>query len=190
MFYFLSIDPAVALIFRLVLALVFASAVFHKLAKPMSFRTVVSNYRLLPDVLVTLSAAGLVVLEGLTVIALVVPVTASLGTWIACGLLLIYTVAITINLARGRTQIDCGCMGSFRSQDTQGHELSRWLLVRNLSLLALALAASLPEDQRSLIGWDSVTIVFAVTALGMVYAAMNHLLATGPRLRALVTRHD
>ncbi len=186
----LMIDPVMAMIFRLLLAGVFASAVYHKLVEPAAFRAVVSNYRLLPDSLVTAVAGGLVVLECITVIALLIPASGALGAWMACCLLLAYTLAITINLARGRTHMDCGCTGPARDPNAQGGELSSWLLVRNLPLVAIALVAGFPVDPRSLLGWDFATIVFAVAALGMLYTTMNHLLTNGPVLRALLMRHD
>ncbi|HJP03937.1 MAG: methylamine utilization protein MauE [Chromatiales bacterium] len=186
----LTIDPAVAMTCRLLLVLVFASAVCHKLAEPVSFRAVVGDYRLLPNSLVTVAAAGLVALECTTAITLLIPATAAFGAWIAFGLLLAYTFAITINLARGRTHIDCGCVGPARAPDTRGRKLSCWLLVRNLPLVLIALTATLPVDQRSLLVWDFATIFFAVMSLGMLYTTVNHLLTNAPVLRALVTRHD
>ncbi len=185
MYYFFAIDPTLVLIFRLLLALVFASAVVHKLARPRSFRAAVADYQMLPGILVTPVAAGFIVIECVTVIALMVPATALHGSLFACGLLLVYTSAISCNLLRGRTSIDCGCMGPAHVQ-----ELNGWLLLRNLPLLAIALVSGFPAHNRSLVVWDYATVIFAVMALGMLYVTMNHLLVNGPKLRALLVRHD
>ncbi len=186
MFNTLTIDPAVALIFRLVLAFVFVSAVLHKLSGQRTFYSVVNDYRLLPGGLVMPVAVGLIVLECVAIIALLVPVTAARGAQIAFGLLLLYSVAIGFNLARGRIHIDCGCMMGHR----QGQELSGWLLLRNIPLVLIALAATVPEYDRGLVGWDYATVVCAVMALGMLYSTVNHLLANGPGLRAMLVRYD
>ncbi len=185
MFDLLTTDPAVALILRLLLALIFAGAVIHKITDPRAFRTAVDNYRMLPGLLVTPVSAGFIVVECALVIMLVVPATAVLGAQVACSLLLAYTGAITFNLLRGRTHIDCGCMGSAHTQ-----RLTGWLLLRNLPLVLIALAAALPAHTRDLVTWDYATIVFAVMALGMLYITMNHLLVNGPKLQALLMRHD
>jgi hypothetical protein len=181
----LNIDPAVALIFRLLLALVFASAVLHKLIAPRLFRAAVRDYQMLPDMLVTPVAAGFILMECTTALALVVPVTAPFGVWGAAGLLLVYTGAIAFNLLRGRTHIDCGCMGPAHVQ-----QLNAWLLLRNLPLLIMAWAAGLPVYDRGLLSWDYVTVIAAVMALGMLYVTMNQLLINAPGLRALLLRHD
>jgi len=184
MFNLPSIDPAVTLIFRLVLAYVFAGAAWHKLHEPRSFHAAVGDYRMLPGIFVTPVAVGLVVAECMTVIMLLVPPTALIGTQIAGGLLLMYTVAILFNLARGRTDIDCGCMmGPART-------LNGWLLARNLPLVLVALVAGLQEQSRNLVAWDFITVICAVTALVMLYSSANLLLANGSRLRALMVHHD
>ena len=180
MLIFSSIDPAVELILRLLLAFVFAGTVFHKLAEPRKFRDTVRDYGLLPGSLVMPVAAGLIVLECITVITLLVPVTASVGAWFACMLLLLYSLSITINLMRGRTRIDCGCTGFVR----QGGQLTGWLLARNLPLVFISLLGTLPVQPRELAAWDIAVVICASLALSMLYSSVNHLLVSGPRLRA------
>jgi hypothetical protein len=175
-----SIDPAVELIIRLLLAFVFAGAVFHKLVEPRMFRDTLQEYGLLPGLLVTPVAAGLIVLECITVITLLVPVTMSVGAWLACALLLLYTLSIAINLLRGRTRIDCGCTGFVQ----QGGQLTGWLLARNLPLVCISFLGTLPVQHRELVAWDIAVVICASMALGMLYSSVNHLLVNGPRLRA------
>jgi hypothetical protein len=57
-----------------------------------------------------------------------------LGAASAGALLLIFAAAMTLNLARGRSQIDCGCF-----QSAQPQPLGIALIARNLALLALML---------------------------------------------------
>ncbi len=67
--------------------------------------------------------------------------TPSSASALAAGcLLLLFTAAITTNIIRGRTHIDCGC---FQSELRQ--ELSLDLVLRNAALIAIAgYAASFP----------------------------------------------
>jgi uncharacterized membrane protein YphA (DoxX/SURF4 family) len=180
MLIFTSIDPTVELIIRLFLALVFVGAVFHKLGEPRRFQDTVREYGLLPGLLVMPVAAVLIVLECLTVITLLVPVTAYVGALLAGSLLLLYTASIAINLLRGRTRIDCGCTGFVQ----QGGQLSGWLLARNLPLVCISFLVTLPVQPRALAAWDIAVVLCASLALGMLYSSVNHLLVNGPRLRA------
>ena len=63
------------------------------------------------------------------------------GSAAAAILLGLFSVAIGINLARGRSHIDCGCFQSALRQ-----QLSISLLVRNGFLIALALPLRYQED--------------------------------------------
>ena len=179
---FLSIDPAAALMIRLLLAFVFAGAVYHKLVEPSRFRDAVSGYGLLPGPFVTPVAAGLIVLECVIVIAVLLPWTVLVGATLACSLLSLYTASITINLARGRTRIDCGCTGFVE----QGQPLTGWLLARNLPLVFVAFLGTLPVQPRTLAGWDFAIVCCAAMASGLLYMSVSYLLVNAPKLRALM----
>src|SRR5262245_36242637 len=102
-------DPVIDATVRADLALLFVVAAAHKLRDPARFRATVADYRLLPDPLVPLGAACLIVAEPVVVAAL-----ASSRWWGLAGaaaLLALYAAAIAINLARGRRHLDCGCAG-------------------------------------------------------------------------------
>jgi hypothetical protein len=106
-------------------------------------------------------------------------------------LLALFTVAITVNLARGRVLIDCGCGGA------SGQKLSRGLVVRNfLMMLGLALAWAAPqwlaEGDRSTgpmtIGAMVIGVGGASLALTVLYFAANQLMTNFQALRTLGTR--
>jgi hypothetical protein len=62
-------------------------------------------------------------------VAVIAPVSRVEGAMLAGTLFGVYSVAIAINLMRGRDRIDCGCGGL-------GQELSWFLVGRNLLLIA------------------------------------------------------
>jgi hypothetical protein len=96
-------------------------------------------------------------------------------------LLIMYALAISLNLARRRIDLDCGCAGP-----ADRRPIAAWMVWRNL-LLALLLGSTLvPWSARPLTAVDAVTIVCGVLAATVVYAAVDRLLGqVMPRTAAL-----
>jgi hypothetical protein len=102
------------------------------------------------------------------------------GPALAAALLAVYTGAIAVNVARGRTDLDCGCLGPALRQP-----VGAGVLARNAILIAASLACLLPVRERAL-GWlDAFTAVAAVATAAALYAASQHLIATAPGLAGL-----
>lgn len=148
------------------LAAVFALSVRHKLRDFPRFKASLGAYRLFPDSLLPLAAPAVVALELAAIIALFLPLGP--GLWIAFGLLCLYTLAITINLLRGITAIDCGC-------GDQPTPISGWLLLRNGALLLIAF----PQDSASIAGTSAGWVLVAVLVIVMLlfYMTIEQLLA-------------
>ena len=123
----------------ILLAVVFLSAGVAKIRSVDTLEGVVQNFRVLPARLARPFALVLPPAEIAIAAALAVPATRAYGAAAATALLLIFTVAIAINLARGRREIDCGCFSSTLKQTLNG-----WLVVRNafLAVCSTALAAT------------------------------------------------
>jgi hypothetical protein len=115
----------------------------------------------------------------------VIPFTARAAMVAAAVLLLVYAAAIGINLARGRRDIDCGCMGPANRQ-----LLSGWLLLRNGLLAAIALIGAAIPGTRELHAADFALIGLALLGAAALYGAMNQLMANAPRLDALDSLMD
>ncbi|HUA26065.1 MAG TPA: MauE/DoxX family redox-associated membrane protein [Steroidobacteraceae bacterium] len=128
----MTIDPSIALAVRLLGALVFAAAVAGKIRHRHELAGVVANYRLLPEPLAASAAWMIVGLECLVVLSLVSGVRLVAGATLAIVLLVGFALAMAINLARGRREIDCGCFQSGLRQ-----RLSMALVARNILLAAL-----------------------------------------------------
>lgn len=134
-------EPLLTWGLRAFLALLFATAALSKLQNLEEFYGVVRNFRLIPDgasrvVAFVLPVAELAVAVGLMIRPLTIPAAMT-----AAAMLVGFGVAIAINVIRGRTSIDCGCMRQGMKQP-----ISWALVLRNagLALLALGLVQMLP----------------------------------------------
>ena len=129
-------EPMLHWALRTFLAVMFTAAAIGKLIRLEEFYGVVRNFRLLPDALsrtvaMVLPVVELAVAAGLLITPLAVPAALS-----AAVLLVVFGLAIAINVLRGRTQIDCGC---FRNGIKQ--RISWAMVGRNVLLTAMALGA-------------------------------------------------
>ena len=166
-------DPAVDLLLRGALAALFASAALHKLRDGAAFRAVVHAYRLVPDAVVA-AAPAIAAGELAVAAALLLPSTRIAGAVGVVALLALYSVAIAVNLARGRRSIDCGC-GPLGARQP----ISEWLLVRNGALVTVALLAMRAPAERALLWVDWLTIAGGVAAAACAWAAAHTLAGTG-----------
>lgn len=111
------------------LACVFGTALHHKLDDPARFRASLAAYRLVPESLTMGACIAVILLESLTVCALLL--ATPLGLLLATLMLAGYALAMAINVLRGRQHIDCGCGDA-------PTPVSWFTVARNLCLIALA----------------------------------------------------
>jgi Methylamine utilisation protein MauE len=155
---------------RLGLATVFVLAAYHAMRVWTLFGGIVEQYRVAPRWLARLAARILPPLELVVAVCLVLPATSRVGATLGMGLLALFTVAIAINVARGRVSIDCGCGGA------NGQKLSRALVVRNLiMMLGLALAWAAP-DRGFIDAATAIGIMGLAVTLTVLYFAANQLM--------------
>src|SRR5690348_9548505 len=167
----MTLDPAIALAGRVLGALVFATAVAGKVRHRHELAGVVANYRLLPERLAAGAGWLIVGLEALAVLSFVSGVQLAAGAALAIALLCAFALAIGINLARGRREIDCGCFQSGLRQ-----RLSPALLARNaiLAILLIPLLAGGSSDATTLQWLDGLGAGLAAYAL---YQVLGELLS-------------
>jgi hypothetical protein len=168
------------------LVVVFLAASVNKLRSLEIFEGVVYNFRVLPETLVRPVAYILPYLELAVVVALIAPATRSYSGWAAGILLGVFTVAVAINLLRGRREIDCGCFGSGHMSSDLKQTLSWWLVLRNIVLAGLALWVAAAPAATTLgtgTGWllgilgivTAITVaILYVTAMWLSIAARYH----------------
>lgn len=163
-----ALDPAVSVALRAALALLFAWAAMHKLRDIVAFRATLANYELLPHGMTAVAAAAVVAVE-LSIAVSLPLVSGSVPALAATLLLVTYTVAIVINVRRGRL-IACGCSGPARERPVSGA-----MIARNCLIILVALSAALPASSRQFAWIDVVTISGSVALLILLYAVIDQI---------------
>ncbi|MGQ9425437.1 MauE/DoxX family redox-associated membrane protein [Gilvimarinus sp. F26214L] len=163
------IDPLILLVISTSLALLFFMAARHKQADYARFQVQLDAYQIVPDPLVKPVARVLPWLEMTLVVLLLVPATRAVAGTLAASLLVIYAIAMSISLMRGRSEIDCGCGGSPQT-------LSGWLLLRNAVLAMGALSLAVPSSARALSLLDASLMVLLTAALALSYLMVEQLI--------------
>ncbi len=141
--------PYTITLIRWGLAVMFLASAAGKLLDRDRFIEIVLAYEVLPKRLAVIFAALLPWLEAATGAMLLLGLATKLGAILSGVLLLSFSIAVGINLARGRTELDCGCFGS-----QQGQKISYKILVRDVALIGLSLQVTLFVDGYfALDGW-------------------------------------
>lgn len=162
-------DPLLTLIIRLGLSILFATAAVSKLRNRRDFYAAMLAYQLLPPRWAMSLADILPWAEAAIATGLILDVNGALPA--AASLLLIYALAMAVNLARGRRDLDCGCGGA-------PQPLNVWLVGRNLLLAEAALAGSLsPAGSLTWKPVDALIVASAVGVLALVYVSSHRILA-------------
>lgn len=175
-----TLDPLLAWIAVACVATLFAHAALAKFADAALFEQHLAAYGL-PYRLLPLATRLVPALEAAAALLLLTPWRVA-GALLAAVLLLGYGALMALHLARGRS-LDCGCGG-------EALPVSWPLVLRNLMLAALALAAVVPTSPRPMTGGDFLVVAAALLLATLLYAALHQLLRhrTGPSARPLFRR--
>lgn len=180
-----DVDPVVDILLRLLLTAVLVMSLVGKLRDYGRFRDVVARYQVLPARLTGAACAFVLFSESAAVVGLWAWSPA--GATLAGLLFAIYALAITVNILRGRTHIDCGCEwgGGGRSSTDR---LTPWLPIRNLGLVLVALAILGPVSGRPLGYPDYGLIAIATTFFSVAFLVLDHALRQWLALRATLAQ--
>jgi uncharacterized membrane protein YphA (DoxX/SURF4 family) len=129
---------------RFILSAIFFRAGFSKLQDLEDFRTAIKNYSLVPAALVPVVALALPVAECVVSVMLAAGILISSVAVIMVLLLLSFSVAIAINLARGRV-FDCGCNSAALDKVSWPH------VARNMAFAILAAGLALAPPTATVI---------------------------------------
>jgi len=165
------IDPVFPFLVSVSFALLFGLAGAHKARDLAQTARTIEDYGLVSRKRAILLAPLIASLEIVTAAGLLYSGTRPLAAFAAAGLLLIYGAAMALALTRGAGDADCGCSFGGNSQP-----LSSSLVVRNVALAGLVLIAALPPLPRTFGFLDFFTVLFALMAATLVYAAVNTLI--------------
>jgi uncharacterized membrane protein YphA (DoxX/SURF4 family) len=166
----------IALAIRVLVALVFLTAAVGKLRHRLVFQGVVANYQLLPEIAVPAFALVLPIVE----IAVAAELLFATSAWPAMGaaaLLMLFALAMAVNIQRGRRHIDCGCFQSALKQALS------WILVGRNAGLALLLAVPAVVPERALSPPGAAEALLTGTVLFVLLQSMNVLWSVVPAWR-------
>ena len=170
-------DPAVSAMLVAAIAVLLLVSATQKLRDVPSFHGVLDSYALLPAALLRPTAWTLPIVEASAGLSLLGERTRVLGAALGLTVLGAVTLAVAINLLRGRTDLGCGCGGIEDEQSLS------WILVMRNLLLAGVLSLSLAHPTPRAFMWlDYLTIGLGAIALYGMYVSANQLLANQPRL--------
>ncbi|WP_171050726.1 MauE/DoxX family redox-associated membrane protein [Bacillus sp. BHET2] len=122
----------------LIFGYIFVSTGLSKLYKKQEHISSVYAYQVIPLKYVIFFSWMDITLEILLGILLITGTFLKISLVISSILLMIYTLAILVNLRKGRTEIDCGCSGVLGN-----HKISYYLVIRNVTLITILLWSGL-----------------------------------------------
>ena len=123
---------------QIALGIFFVIAALPKIVDPPSFAHMIYNYRIVPGPLVNIMALTMPWIELLSGLALILGIWKEAGRTIIAAMLVVFIVAISVNLARGNA-IDCGCFDPHPVPKTRDQRLDDMLFVvyRDLGMLLM-----------------------------------------------------
>jgi hypothetical protein len=181
------IDPVISRLIAVGFGLMWIAAAWHKQAAPQVFRAVLADYRLLPAYSQNVVGRLLPMVEAMLGLAWLLGIAVRVTAVASAALLACYAVAIAVNLLRGRNHIGCGCSFSVSADD---EPLSWTMVVRNVFLLLVSLAALLPANPRLLGPLDYIVVVSALFVLLLLRIAASQLLRNGAAIRSWRHSYD
>jgi len=126
------LSPKLNLIIRLVIGSVFIYAGFIKLIDPKSFAKVISQYDIVPDILLPAVAIGLPAAELLAGLGLVLNIRGSLT--VIFNLLVVFIMVLGYGIFNN-IDIDCGC---FSNEEINARNSLKQALFRDLFMIVAA----------------------------------------------------
>jgi len=123
---------------QIALGVFFVAAALPKIADPPSFAHMVYNYRIVPGALVNVMGLTMPWIEFLAGLALILGIWKATARTIVAALLVVFIVAISINLLR-HNAIDCGCFDVSAAGKTREERLAdmHFVIIRDLGMLLM-----------------------------------------------------
>lgn len=165
---------------QILMFLILTTSCWEKVKDMAAFKQVVTDYELLPKWLVAVAAPLLAAAELVLAVLLLAPLTTVAAAWGVKALLAIYTVAIAVNIVRGRAHINCGCSGFLEKT-----ELSGGLIVRNgILILLLTVLTQFSSIQKGHLFELFLTVVFSIQAY-LIFLVISKVFQNKTKLKTL-----
>jgi uncharacterized membrane protein YphA (DoxX/SURF4 family) len=130
--------PWLTLRVQIALGIIFVVAAWPKLVDPPSFAHMIYNYRILPAGLINISAMTMPWVEMIAGLCLILGVWVKPARWIVTIMLIVFMIAISVNLLRGNA-IDCGCFDTSAANKTYEERIQDmgFVLLRDAGMLLM-----------------------------------------------------
>lgn len=135
-------NTVIVVIARIVVALMFIIVGVGKIAHPQEFAREISNYQILPVILINPMAVFLPWLELITGILILFGIQLRANAIIVAAMLIVFTTAVAIAVAKGLS-INCGCYSQIAAQ-----KVGIPKILENLGLILLSLILILTNNNK------------------------------------------
>jgi hypothetical protein len=171
----MALDAWVSFTLALAFSTLLLVAAGQKLKDLNAWLAAVADYQLLPLRLTTPVGMLLVAMEVVIAVGLLLTPVRALAAAFGGALWLLFALALAINLLRGRTRIDCGCLGA-----GSGRGIAWWMVVRNLVLMGLVGLLALPTAHAPLSVWEIAAAVTLVASAALLYPVLDVVMMPRP----------
>jgi uncharacterized membrane protein YphA (DoxX/SURF4 family) len=114
---------------QIALGVIFVVAAWPKIIDPPSFAHMIYNYKIVPSGLINVSALIMPWVEMITGLCLILGLWTRPARWIVSAMLVVFIIAISINLFRGNA-IDCGCFDTSAANKTYDERIrDMWIVI-------------------------------------------------------------
>ena len=128
-------DKHTALVFRMVLGIVFVYASLDKITNPQNFSQIIYNYKILPSFLINIFALTLPWVELICGLFLIGGIFVESSALLVFLLLFVFMIATSVNVFIRGINIQCGCFSTSLAAQKQGVEL----VLRDVIFLLMSL---------------------------------------------------
>ncbi len=178
------IDPLLPQIVAYGFGVLFISSAWSKLSNIDRFSLIVEDYQLFTIIPFKLLSIMIAFFELALGCLWLLGYNALIVGWCTVGIIALYTLAITVNLLRGRVHIDCGC-GFNNSLGGDNHLLSPILVARNLILIVMVFITLLPtRSGRHFVFLDYMVIFTTLFSIILLYAGFEQLMQNKSAINA------
>jgi hypothetical protein len=165
------LDPAFGYLIIAAMALLFAGASVHKALGLARFAEIFAAYHVLPSAWARRLAWLIPSVEAAIALGLMWQPSRRAALFGGIVTLLSYALGLSINLLRGRLDLDCGC-GMARER----RKIAAWMVWRTAFLVAVLAVAALPWQSRLLSPTDVITVMGGLIVSVTLYVAVDRLL--------------
>ncbi|HEX9981933.1 MAG TPA: MauE/DoxX family redox-associated membrane protein [Thermoanaerobaculia bacterium] len=123
---------------QIALGAIFIAAALPKVTDPPSFAHMIYNYRILPAPLINITSLVMPWVEIFAGLALIVGVWKTAARNLIAAMLVIFIIAISVNLARGNA-IDCGCFDVSAAGKSWEERITdmKFVILRDIGMLLM-----------------------------------------------------